>query len=81
MPSYEAEYERVFNGVSRKIAARLEGYRPGDRLPTIDGLAAEYDVSGTTVKTALVLLRQGGWTIGRQGKGTFVAENPPVEPV
>jgi len=78
MPSTEADYERVFNGISSKIAAKKKDYLPGDKLPTIAALAVEYVTSETTVKTALVLLRQAGWTIGRQGKGTFVAERPPI---
>lgn len=73
-----AEYERVYAGVVEKIAERAEGYQPGDRLPTINALADEYAVSATTTKTALTLLGRDGWTRGVQGKGTFVAEQPPV---
>lgn len=74
-----AEYERVYAGVVRKITGRAEGYHPGDRLPTIAQLADEYDVSQTTTKTALTLLGRDGWTRGVQGKGTFVAADPPTE--
>lgn len=73
-----AEYERVYAGVAQKITDGLEGYHPGDRLPTIVQLAAEYGVAQTTVKTALTLLGRDGWTRGVQGKGTFVADHPPV---
>lgn len=78
-----AEYQRVYDGIAEKIAKGDEGYRPGDRLPTIAVLADEYHVSGTTTKTALTLLGRDGWTRGVQGKGTFVADRPPngeVEP-
>lgn len=81
-----AEYERVYAGIAKKITDGVEGYRPGDpndpnkppdRLPTIEQLRVEYGVSATTVKTALALLGRDGWTRGIQGKGTFVATNPP----
>lgn len=74
MPAY---YERVYTGISQKIASRVDGYHPGDRLPTIAQLAGEYAVAGTVVKTALTLLGRDGWTRGVQGKGTFVADDPP----
>jgi GntR family transcriptional regulator len=73
-----AEYERVYDGVSQKIAEGVDGYHPKERLPTIRELAVEYDVSQTTVKTALTLLGRDGWTRGVQGKGTFVAADPPL---
>jgi len=74
MPAY---YERVYAGISQKITAGVDGYHPGDRLPTIAQLAGEYGVAQTVVKTALTLLGRDGWTLGVQGKGTFVAEHPP----
>ena len=50
-----------------------EELKEGDKLPSIVRLADAYEVSQTTVKTALLILRQTGLVIGRQGKGTFVA--------
>lgn len=75
MPS---DYERVYTGVSEKITQRMDGYRPGDRLPSIVELAAQFETSQTTVKIALNLLGRDGWTRGHQGKGTFVADSPPA---
>jgi GntR family transcriptional regulator len=75
MPAF---YERVYAGISQKIAGGAEGYHPGDRLPTIAQLAGEYAVAQTVVKTALTLLGRDGWTRGVQGKGTFVADQPPI---
>ena len=75
MPAY---YERVYAGISRKITEGAEGYRPGDKLRTIVQLADEYGVAQTVVKTALTLLGRDGWTRGVQGKGTFVADEPPI---
>ena len=65
------DYQRVIEGIASQIE-RGE-LREGDKLPSIVRLAEEYDVSQTTVKTALLILRQSGLVIGRQGKGTFVA--------
>lgn len=76
MPAY---YERVYAGISQKIADRVEGYHPGDKLPTIAQLADEYAASQTVVKTALTLLGRDGWTHGVQGKGTFVADRPQTD--
>lgn len=73
-----AEYERVYAEVVQKITDKVKRYHPGDRLPTIVQLAGEYHVSQTTVKTALTLLGRDGWTRGVQGKGTFVADSPPI---
>lgn len=74
-----AEYERVYAGVAKRITDGVEGYHPGDRLPTIEQLRVEYGgIAATTVKTALTLLGRDGWTRGVQGKGTFVADEPPI---
>lgn len=72
-----AEFKRVYDGVSQRIAEGVEGYHPKEKLPTIRELAAEFDVSQSTVKIALTLLGRDGWTRGVQGKGTFVANEPP----
>ncbi len=49
---------------------------PGEKLPTIDDLAARYRCSKVTVRAALELVRRQGLTITRQGSGTFVRERP-----
>lgn len=45
----------------------------GEKLPTEAQLAAEYDVSRYTVRTALNRLETQGMTITRHGLGTFVS--------
>lgn len=77
MSSAEPDYERVYRDIRTRIAAREAGYLPNERLPSIVALAAAYNTSPSTVKIALVILRETGFTVGRQGKGTFVAEHPP----
>lgn len=75
-----SDWERVHAGISEKIAKREPGYLPTEKLPTITQLAEQYGTSETTVKLALTLLGREGWTRGHQGKGTFVADDPPVPP-
>lgn len=72
MPSREADYERVANDIRLKI--RTGVYEPGAQLPTRDELRDIYQVSGSTIDTAMLLLRSEGYVIGHQGKGRFVAE-------
>ena len=51
-------------------------WAPGERLPSLDELASEFDVARVTVRTALGLLEAEG-LIGRyRGRGTFVLHKP-----
>ncbi len=75
--SNEPDYRRVMNNLRARI--RAGDLRPNDRLPTYRKLAEEYEVGVTTVQIALRMLRELGWVEGRQGKGTFVAADPPVD--
>ena len=70
-----AEYERVFDA----IKARIESgeWQPGDRLPSIADLAAEFGTSQTTIKEAQRLLKFAGLTRGHQGRAVFVADPQP----
>lgn len=56
-------------------AIRSGQYRPGDRLPSVEDLAAKLDVGRSSVREALRHLQALGWVTLRQGKGTFVS--PP----
>lgn len=47
-------------------------YRAGDFLPTESELMAQFDVSRTTVRKAVALLRSDGYVDARQGRGTEV---------
>lgn len=51
---------------------------PGDRLPTLPELCAEYGVSETTARNAVGLLRGEGLVESRTRAGTVVRERPPV---
>ena len=49
---------------------------PGDRLPTLDELAASHMVSLSVVRKAADLLKQQGLVVSRQGTGMFVRTRP-----
>jgi DNA-binding GntR family transcriptional regulator len=67
----EPLYQRVVDDVTARIKAGE--LKPGQRLPTINDLAAEYEVGTTTIKTALMMLRASGVVVGQQGKAVYVA--------
>lgn len=69
-----AEYERVITAIQEQI--RSGALQPGTPLPTIARLAEDYDVSPTTIKTALAILHREGWTRGVQGRATYVVGVP-----
>ncbi len=47
---------------------------PGQQLPSVINLAAEYDIAVPTVRKAITLLKDEGLVTGVAGYGTFVAE-------
>lgn len=51
---------------------------PGDVLPTQATLAAEHDLSVTTIREAIDVLRSEGLVESVRGKGVFVRTRPPV---
>ena len=70
-------YEQVAGHLRASI---LTGdLNPGDRLPTVADLAAEYGVSKTTVERAIDILKTEHLVVARQGAGTFIRE-PSTRP-
>ncbi|QJU55760.1 GntR family transcriptional regulator [Herbiconiux sp. KACC 21604] len=65
-----AKYEVVLKALSASIAQMA----PGDKIPTEQQLAAEFDVSSMTVRRALEALTNAKRIVGIRGKGTFVAQ-------
>jgi GntR family transcriptional regulator len=62
--------------------ARMDRYRPGDRIPTEAELCASFGVARVTIRRALAVLVQSGVLEARQGAGTFIARDyktPPTE--
>lgn len=62
--------------VADDLRDAIEGgrFKPGDKIPSSNELAAEYDVSPVTVQAAFKALKDEGLLEGRQGAGTFVAD-------
>lgn len=53
---------------------KTKEYKKGDKIPTEKELCKIYNVSRTTVRTALEQLTLEGYLIRYQGKGTYVAD-------
>ena len=61
--------------IARQLQADIVTNRkPGDRLPTVMELAAQFDVSKHSITNALEILARAGIINKRQGRGVFVAE-------
>jgi DNA-binding GntR family transcriptional regulator len=64
----------------RQLAAIIRGQieagelAPGQQLPSVITLAAEYEVAVPTVRKAVSLLKAEGLVTGVAGYGTFVTE-------
>lgn len=54
-----------------------EVWKPGELLPTIADLAAEYSVAKITVRQAMQILEAEGLLESRRGRGTTVLAPPP----
>lgn len=51
---------------------------PRSAVPSITELAAEHDLATLTVRRAMRVLVDEGWIITMPGRGTFVADKPPI---
>jgi len=66
----------LYYQIEQELLKRInEGdYKAGDLLPTEKELQTQYDVSRTTIRSALSSLMQKGLIIRIPGKGTFIAK-------
>lgn len=71
-------YEIITDELRRIIEAGL--IKPGEKLDTIDQLAAQYRVGRSTVREALSQLKALGLVESLQGGGTYV-KKPGLEPL
>lgn len=73
---------RTAREIARSVeeAVRRGELRPGGRLPTVRGLAAELGVSPSTVANAYRDLQRRGVVVGSGRRGTRVRRQPPVAP-
>jgi len=70
-------FERIADDLRQQI--RDGDLRPGQLLPTQSQLMQAYKASSLTVQKAIRLLRNEGWVIARQGRGTFVTRSADFE--
>ncbi|MFH8656505.1 GntR family transcriptional regulator [Streptomyces afghaniensis] len=73
----QPEYLRIAADLRRRISPGGE-FGPGDQIPTIPELCAEYGVSEAPVRNALRLLTNEGLIEARARAGTRVRPRPPV---
>ncbi|MEU2664314.1 MULTISPECIES: winged helix-turn-helix domain-containing protein [Micromonospora] len=69
-------YEQIIADVTASIRAGT--LQPGDKLPSIAEMREQYQSSAWPVRYALRILEERGWIVTRQGKGSFVATEPPA---
>lgn len=62
----------IVESIERNVAAGR--YKPGERLPTEEQLAATFSVHRNTVRRAMTILRERDLIRVEQGRGTFVKE-------
>src|SRR3954451_11313466 len=75
MTSTTALPEEVAEALGRDLADRR--YRPGDRLPTEQALAARFGVSRAVVREAISRLKSDGLVVSQRGSGLFAAKINP----
>ena len=68
-PAYESIYNRIRGNILRG------DWSAGQRVPTEQGLADEFQVSVGTIRKTQELLVQEGLLVKQQGRGTFVADD------
>lgn len=75
--------ERVSDVIAERLAQAIrEGeFSPGDRLPTEQELAADFQVGRTSVREGLQKLRAYGLIESRKGLGAFVSQPQPLDPL
>ncbi len=67
-------YEQLYTALLEAI--RAGKFKAGDRVPSEKELAEEYGVSRITSKKALEMLASDGKITRKQGRGSFVSEEP-----
>ncbi|MFD0867734.1 FadR/GntR family transcriptional regulator [Paenibacillus residui] len=72
----QKSYEIVMDDIHSRI--RSGELKPGERLPSVVDLAADYGVGRSTLREALSALKAMGFLEIRQGGGTFVSQTLPA---
>ena len=73
--------EPLYEQIAAVLAARIgDGTYPARRrIPSEADICTEFDVSRPTARAAIRLLVERGLVVTVRGKGSFVADQPPVE--
>jgi GntR family transcriptional regulator len=76
---YDRSRVPLYIQVASVIRQRIEtGYwQPGQKISTLEELEREFEVARVTVRQAIELLREEALLRCQQGRGTFVADEPP----
>jgi len=69
-------YLQVISQVKQRVA--VGDWQPGQKIPSIRGLAVALKISVITIKRAYLELEREGIIITRQGKGSVIAERPQL---
>ena len=66
---------KLYLNLASLMRRRLTGgeWEPGDQLPPLTALAAEFGVANVTVRQAIAILEDEGLVHRQQGRGTFVS--------
>lgn len=77
-PGDQTSTGRLADRIADDLRARIAAgeYRPGDKLPSQNDLAARYEVAKMTAYQAITQLRDQGLVCTRHGSGVYVAEPP-----
>lgn len=68
-------YEQIQDAIRTRIGRG--SLLPGDRIPTVRGLAADLELAPNTVARAYRDLERDGWVVGKGRAGTFVGDRVP----
>lgn len=69
-------YLQIMDQIRHRVA--LGDWVAGQEVPSIRAMAAALSISVITVKRAYLELEHAGVIVTRQGKGSFIADNPDV---
>ena len=64
----------LYHELLNTLIEKIKTMNLGDRLPSERQLCVDYDVSRTTVRSAISELELEGYIVRVQGKGTFVSK-------
>jgi len=80
MPQATDNFIPRFQTLAAELIADIQAghYRNGQMFPSERELGLRYNVSRQTIRNALKVLADDGWTYSRMGKGNFVV-SPPVK--